>query len=179
MTLDSPKRSAAKASWPERLAPLFRQAAAFGVLVLCLRSSYAIGASAFEHFDEAPGRRGGSERGAGKGEDPGGAAPQASAEGVSDERQGVLPVPGGEHKKAGAVRARRLIVDVGEDRSDVFVDGQRLGQVPYVGQWACATGDTLALTLMPPAGVPTDYRVPCRGEDITVRSEQRVLTTER
>ncbi len=73
------------------------------------------------------------------------------------------------------MRPRRLVVDVGTDRAEVFVDGRRVGQVPYVGEWACASGDAVEITLVPPAGVPTDYRVPCRGEDITVRSEHRVV----
>lgn len=156
--------------WAARLAPYFRQAAALGVLVLAARSAYSVSRAAVDHFGRAP-----AERSASNASDR---APEGSASATPsapEEPGAVLPISGlRTAKNAGAVHGRRLVVDVGMDRSEVYVDGRRVGQVPYVGEWACASGDLLEITLVPPSGVPADYRVPCRGEDITVRSDQAV-----
>jgi hypothetical protein len=55
----------------------------------------------------------------------------------------------------------RLSVDVGPDRSEVFVDGVKRGQVPFVGDATCALGEKLVVEVVPKAGAKQRFEQPC------------------
>lgn len=68
-----------------------------------------------------------------------------------------------------ATTLRRLLVDVGAERSDVYVNGRNVGRVPYVGQITCNEGSKVTIQVLPPSGAPLTREATCRGTTILVR----------
>jgi hypothetical protein len=64
------------------------------------------------------------------------------------------------------IRARRLLVDVGPERSEVYVQGRLVGHTPYVGQVSCAEGQPIKIDILPPEGAPAVRSAVCRGDTI-------------
>jgi hypothetical protein len=64
---------------------------------------------------------------------------------------------------------RRILVDLGDERSEVFINTRAVGRVPYVGQITCAEGDAITIQVLPPSGAPIIRRVVCRGTTILAR----------
>ncbi len=61
---------------------------------------------------------------------------------------------------------RRLIVDWGPERSEVYVGGERVGQTPYVGQVSCQDGAEVEVTVLPRVGVPLKRTFLCGGQQL-------------
>lgn len=54
-----------------------------------------------------------------------------------------------------------LVITLGPERSEVFVNGVRLGQSPYVGDWTCRRDEPLRIEVLPPRGAPLQVERPC------------------
>jgi len=54
-----------------------------------------------------------------------------------------------------------LGVSYGPSRSDVYVNGQRVGQSPFLGDASCKGGENLRIEVVPPKGPPLTYVRPC------------------
>lgn len=80
----------------------------------------------------------------------------------------VTPSMGnGEHSRES--RRVTLSVTVGPARSEVFVNGRRLGESPYVGDYACRVGETLRVEVVPAVGPLIVRRAPCAGQTVFIR----------
>lgn len=72
-----------------------------------------------------------------------------------------LPAPTGSQVKSGAALRVSLVVSGGPDRSELRVDGVKVGSTPYIGEVTCKAGDTVRLELLPPKGVPITHEKKC------------------
>jgi hypothetical protein len=57
--------------------------------------------------------------------------------------------------------SRQILVDVGPPRSDVFVDGRRVGQTPFLGQVRCRPGREISIHVVPERGLPLQEKRVC------------------
>ena len=64
-----------------------------------------------------------------------------------------------------------LSIQVGAPRSELRVDGVLVGRTPYVGQISCQLGRTVKIDLLPPKGMPKEYRIPCLPGEMRLREE--------
>jgi hypothetical protein len=49
---------------------------------------------------------------------------------------------------------RQILIDLGPPRSEVFVDGRRVGQTPFLGQVRCRPGREIQVQVIPERGFP-------------------------
>jgi hypothetical protein len=56
---------------------------------------------------------------------------------------------------------RQILVDIGPPRSDVFVDGRRVGQTPFLGQVRCRPGREISIHVIPERGLPIEEKRVC------------------
>jgi len=68
---------------------------------------------------------------------------------------------------------RTLLVQSGPARSEVFVNGTRLGETPFAGQWSCAEGDDVRVQIVPRHGLPLVRHVRCGGSTLLVGSAEK------
>lgn len=54
-----------------------------------------------------------------------------------------------------------LVVTLGPERSEVWVNGVKVGQSPYVGDWTCRLDEPLRIEVLPPRGAPLHVERPC------------------
>jgi hypothetical protein len=54
-----------------------------------------------------------------------------------------------------------LVITLGPERSEVFVNGVAIGQSPYVGDWTCRRDEPLRIDVLPPRGTPLHVERPC------------------
>ncbi len=74
----------------------------------------------------------------------------------------------GGKKKPGRAMAS-LIVNVGPERSEVFVNGVPVGRTPYLGDLQCARGNKVKVDILPPnKGKPLTRTVECRSGVLTI-----------
>ncbi len=66
-------------------------------------------------------------------------------------------------------RLRRILVDLGPERSDVYVNGQRVGQTPFGGQVSCSLDEILKVQVLPARGIPLERTVVCRGDTLVIQ----------
>lgn len=59
-----------------------------------------------------------------------------------------------------AVRVR-FSITAGPDRSDVYVDGSKLGQVPYLGDSSCRAGEPVSIEIVPKTGNKLKFERTC------------------
>ncbi len=71
------------------------------------------------------------------------------------------PRPLGSTVKSGTTLRLPLVVTAGPDRSELRVDGVRLGNTPYVGEITCKAGEQVKLDLLPPKGNPSSFERTC------------------
>lgn len=64
---------------------------------------------------------------------------------------------------------RRILVDVGPARSEVFIGKKNVGMTPFGGQIACLSGEEIKIQVLPPKGIPIQRRVMCLGETLLVQ----------
>ena len=67
---------------------------------------------------------------------------------------------------------RTLLVQLGPPRSEVIVNGRRLGETPFAGQWSCVDGDRLKIQIVPREGVPIERALRCGGATLLVQPRQ-------
>lgn len=160
--------------WLHVAARWARRGAALGLLLGASRFTWTTGSWALQRVGSAVPAEDASaldRRGRPSPETPGGAPPDAGApeESATARKQAAKP---DEKKKAKSARASRrapakreihtLFVDLGPPRSEVFVDGVRVGHTPYAGSWSCKAGDEVRIHVLPRRGVPIESRAACR-----------------
>lgn len=79
--------------------------------------------------------------------------------------EGVLAPP----KDEATAAPRRILVDLGAERSEVFVNGRAVGRVPYVGQITCREAEKITIEVLPPTGAPIRRKATCHGAIILAR----------
>lgn len=84
------------------------------------------------------------------------------AEQAKADREAAEKGESGERAPARAeVKLRSIIVDFGPPRSEVFIQGRRVGNTPYAGQVACRDGDKIKVDVVPGAGLPITKLMLC------------------
>jgi hypothetical protein len=63
-----------------------------------------------------------------------------------------------------------LGVDYGSPRSDVYVNGRRVGQTPFLGDTSCKSGQQLKIEIVPAKGLPLTYLRDCLGGSLQIES---------
>lgn len=76
-------------------------------------------------------------------------------------------------------RIRRLLVDWGPPRSDVYVNGVLTGKTPYVGQVSCLDGDTVQIQVLPAQGAPRSKKITCHGAQILAGADEKLPSLQR
>lgn len=71
------------------------------------------------------------------------------------------PAPTGEVAKSGTTLRLQIVVTAGSDRSELRVDGVKVGNTPYVGEITCKAGERIKIDLLPPKGMPTTHEKTC------------------
>ena len=93
--------------------------------------------------------------------------------GLADEMVGskVAPVaPKPEAKaKSGASLRLMLSVTVGPERSEIFVNGTRLGLSPYLGDFTCKEGESLEIQVVPVHLPLVTRQAKCVGKTLLIR----------
>jgi hypothetical protein len=89
------------------------------------------------------------------------APPPRSAPTTTGSSAPVAPVPTGTPVKSGSAIRVPLVVTGGADRSELRVDGVKVGQTPYVGEVTCRAGEVVRLELLPPKGLPSSHERKC------------------
>lgn len=56
---------------------------------------------------------------------------------------------------------RQILIDLGPPRSEVFVDGRKVGQTPFLGQVKCRPGREIKIQIVPERGLPFEERRLC------------------
>lgn len=69
-------------------------------------------------------------------------------------------------------RARSLLVDLGPERSVVYVNGRKVGQTPYGGELICTDGEEVLIQVLPGEGAPLARKVRCTGDSFTAQDEK-------
>jgi hypothetical protein len=62
---------------------------------------------------------------------------------------------------AGPLSPRQILIDLGPPRSEVFVDGRRVGHTPFVGQVMCRPGREISNHVVPARGFPLEEQRVC------------------
>lgn len=62
-----------------------------------------------------------------------------------------------------------LSVVVGPERSEVFVNGARLGLSPYLGDFTCKEGEDLHVQVVPTHGALITRQAKCGGQTLLIR----------
>jgi len=164
-----------------------RQLAALGALLLAIRFAWLAGADALKQIyarllPETSGQEDEKDAAAAPNDNPltGLAKKVRSADNphrpdlqqLDEESQkkplelGAQPETSPAPETLAPVRLRRLLVDVGPGRSEVFVQGRKVGHTPYVGQINCSEGQPIRIEILPPQGAPVARSAICRGEII-------------
>lgn len=100
------------------------------------------------------------------------AAPPAPSSGRVRAPGSAQPAPTTQPDKPpsppGAPIKVQLLVNVGTERSEVYVDGAKIGSSPYVGTISCRTGDKLDIEVVITKGVVYGYERTCEPGTIRV-----------
>jgi len=56
---------------------------------------------------------------------------------------------------------RQILIDLGPARSEVYVDGRRVGQTPFLGQVKCRPGREISVQVIPERGLPLGEKRVC------------------
>jgi hypothetical protein len=87
--------------------------------------------------------------------------PSASAAGAAPARSSAVSrVPA---VAPGQSRRVTLGVSAGPPRSDVYVNGRKVGQTPFLGDTSCKTGQAIRIEIVPAKGAPLVYSRDCLG----------------
>ncbi len=69
--------------------------------------------------------------------------------------------PAGPTAVAGASLRVPLVVSGGAPRSEVYVNGIKVGQSPYLGEVSCKAGELVKIEVLPPSGSPAAHMRRC------------------
>lgn len=69
--------------------------------------------------------------------------------------------PAAEEQALPPLSPRQILVDLGPPRSEVFVDGRRVGQTPFLGQVKCRPGREIQVQVIPERGFPLNETRVC------------------
>lgn len=86
---------------------------------------------------------------------------------LNDEKSASPPVAAARDTD-NATQLRRIIVDLGPERSKVFINGTHVGQTPYGGQLSCGNKAKIELVVLPETGPPLRRSLTCAGTHINV-----------
>jgi hypothetical protein len=90
---------------------------------------------------------------------------------LTPARQAALaPVPSTDSPLAGRPLSVMLGVDYGSPRSDVYVNGRKVGQTPFVGDTSCKSGQQLKIEIVPAKGLPYTYLRDCLGGSLQIET---------
>lgn len=95
------------------------------------------------------------------------AAPQKAAPATARERH--KPAPERATAQVGAPLRLMLSVNAGPERSEVYVNGSRIGLSPYLGDYSCKQGEQLRVEIVPPQGALVTRSAACEGRTILIR----------
>jgi len=80
------------------------------------------------------------------------------------------PIPAAPAPPSGGAPLRLILsVVVGPQRSDVFVNGRRVGTSPYVGDFTCKQGENLRIEVVPVTEPLITRHAKCQGQALLVR----------
>jgi hypothetical protein len=79
------------------------------------------------------------------------------------------PAPERAATPGGAPLRLMLSVNAGPERSDVYVNGSRIGQSPYLGDYSCKQGERLRIEVVPPKGALVNRSAICEGQTLLIR----------
>ena len=77
------------------------------------------------------------------------------------------PAPPSTGPSGQPIRAR-ISVLTGPDRADVYIDGSKRGQVPYLGDLPCRVGETVVVEVVPARGHRLRFERRCESGTIKV-----------
>lgn len=105
------------------------------------------------------------------------AAPPVAMEPKAAKGPGASPTARERHKPAperataqgGAPLRLMLSVNAGPERSEVYVNGSRIGMSPYLGDYSCKQGEQLRVEIVPPKGALVTRSASCEGRTILIR----------
>jgi len=66
----------------------------------------------------------------------------------------------------------QLYVNVGPERSTVYVNGVNAGQTPFIGEVTCRSGDLVEVDVDPPQGAPMRFAGRCQGTLLRVEKDE-------
>jgi hypothetical protein len=69
--------------------------------------------------------------------------------------------PKGEPVKVGTSLRLPMVITIGPDRSEVRIDGVKVGQTPYIGDVSCRAGEDVRIDLLPAKGQPQSFTKKC------------------
>jgi hypothetical protein len=95
---------------------------------------------------------------------PGGAGPS-----VPPARARHVPAPERNGAVSGAPLRLMLSVVAGPERSEVFVNGSRLGLSPYLGDYTCKAGEPLRIEVVPAHQGLITRSATCEGRTLLIR----------
>ncbi len=139
----------------QKIAGFTRTAAAALVALACARFAYVSTAAAFAEDEKPQVAAPTQPPSPGRERTPSSAAPPASV-------TPPTPPPPGE-----TVRAQ-LMVNVGTERAEVFVDGAKVGSSPYLGTISCRKGAKLDIEVVITKVVVYGYERTCEAGTIRV-----------
>ncbi|MEY4546367.1 MAG: hypothetical protein RL685_2562 [Pseudomonadota bacterium] len=79
------------------------------------------------------------------------------------------PAPERSSAPGGPSMRLMLSVNAGPERSEVYVNGSRLGFSPYVGDLTCKQGEQLRVEVVPPKGALVTRSAICEGRTLLIR----------
>ncbi len=65
------------------------------------------------------------------------------------------------HAAAGSSLRVPMVVSVAPDRSELYVNGVRVGRTPFLGEVSCKAGEKVKIQVVPPRGTPKSYERLC------------------
>jgi len=111
------------------------------------------------------------------------ALPTASGRSTPNDRQERLldlaraeddagATPRGSTGAAAHLIRPQLYVNMGPERSTVYVNGVSVGQTPFIGEVTCRSGDPVKVDVDPPAGAPMRFTGRCQGTVLRVEKDE-------
>lgn len=99
------------------------------------------------------------------------AIPEEQAAALPSMPPGVLPVPTRVHRDQSDAAPLRLMLSVlaGPERSEVYVNGSRVGYSPYLGDLSCKSGEKLRIEIVPQKAPLILRSATCEGTTLLIR----------
>ena len=97
--------------------------------------------------------------------------PEEQAEALPSTSPAVLPVPTRVHRDPSDAVPVRLMLSVlaGPERSEVYVNGSRVGYSPYLRDLSCKSGEKLRIEIVPRRAPLIERFATCEGTTLLIR----------